>query len=112
MREERTRIKIYQPFRLPIRITLWAVWAIIAVGVITVGSRSAEGNHPLGLLLLGSGLAGSGILALLALLSSTFWERLVEPEFDARSARTHFYVLLGLGLLGAVMMGFALHRLM
>ena len=112
MRDERTRIRIYQPFKLPVRITLWALWALIAVGVITIGSRSAEGNHPVGLLLLGSGLAGSGILALLALLSSAFWERLVEPELDVRNVRIHFYVLVGLGLLGAVMMGFALNRLL
>lgn len=111
MREERTRIRIYQPFKLPVRATLWAVWALIAVGVITVGSRSAEGNHPVGLLLLGSGLAASGILALLPLLSSSLWERLVEPEIDVRNTRIHFYVLLALGALGAVMMGFALDRL-
>lgn len=111
MRDERTRIRIYQPFKLPIRMTLWALWALIAVGVITVGSRSEEGNHPVGLLLLGSGLAASGILAMLALLNSALWERLVEPEVDARSARIHFYVLLALGLLGGVMIGFALNRL-
>jgi hypothetical protein len=111
MRDERTRIRIYQPFKLPIRFTLWAVWAIIAVVVITIGSRSAEGNHPVGLLLLGSGLAASGILALLPLLSSALWERLVEPEMDARNARIHFYVLVGLGVIGAVMVGAAVSRL-
>jgi hypothetical protein len=111
MRDERTRIRIYQPFKLPIRITLWAVWALIAVGVITIGSRSAEGNHPVGLLLLGSGLAASGILGVLPLLSSALWERLVEPEFDARNARIHFYVLVGLGVIGGLMVGAAVNRL-
>lgn len=111
MRDERPRIRIYQPFKLPVRVTLWALWALIAVGVITIGSRSPEPNHPAGLLLLGSGLAGSGVLAALALLSSAFWERLVEPEFDDGNARKHFYGLLVLGAIGAVMVGFALDRL-
>jgi hypothetical protein len=112
MREERRRIRIYQPFKLPIRFTLWAVWALIAVAVITIGSRSAEGNHPVGLLLLGGGLGVSGILALLPLLSAALWERLVEPEFDARNAKLHFYVLVGLGVLGGVMVAAAVNRLM
>lgn len=111
MRDERPRIRIYQPFKFPVRVTLWAVWALIAVGVITIGSRSPEPNHPLGLLLLGAGLASSGILAALALLSPALRERLVEPEFDARHARFHFYGLLVLGVVGLVMVGFAVNRL-
>ncbi|HEX6902689.1 MAG TPA: hypothetical protein VF789_23425 [Thermoanaerobaculia bacterium] len=111
MRDERNRIRIYQPFKLPVRITLWTLWALIAVGVITVGSRSPEPNHPLGLLLLGAGLAGSGVLAALALVSPALRERLVEPEFDARNARFHFYGLLALGVVGLVMVGFAVNRL-
>lgn len=112
MRDERPRIRIYQPFKLPVRITLWALWALIAVGVITIGSRSPEPNHPVGLLLLGSGLAGSGILAVLPLLSSALWERLVDPEFDVGNARKHFYGLLALGVIGGVMVGLALARLL
>lgn len=111
MRDERTRIRIYQPFKLPVRFTLWALWALIAVGVITIGSRSAEGNHPIGLLLLGGGLAVAGILALLPLLSTAFWERLVEPEINARNARIHFYVLVGLGVIGLVMVAAGVSRL-
>ncbi len=111
MRDERPRIRIYQPFKLPVRITLWALWALIAVGVITIGSRSPEPNHPMGLLLLGSGLAASGILAALALLSPALRERLVEPELDPRHARFHFYGLLVMGVVGLVMMGVAVGRL-
>lgn len=111
MRDERRRLRIYQPFKLPVRLTLWALWAIIAVGVITIGSRSPEPNHPVGLLLLGSGLAGSGVLAALALASAAMWERLVEPELDAGNARKHFYGLLALGVVGGVMVGVALARL-
>lgn len=111
MRDERPRLRIYQPFKLPVRVTLWAVWALIAIGVITIGSRSPEPNHPLGLLLLGSGLAASGVLAALPLLSSALWERLVEPDFDARTAKRHFYGLLALGAIGAVMVGVAVGRL-
>ena len=111
MTDERNRIRIYQPFKFPVRITLWALWALIAIGVITIGSRSPEPNHPVGLLLLGSGLAGSGVLAALPLLSSALWKRLVEPEFDARNARFHFYGLLALGAVGLAMMGFAVNRL-
>jgi hypothetical protein len=105
------RPRLYQPYRLQVRFTLWTVWAILAVAVIWVGSQSPQPNHPVGLLLLGLGLAGSGILALLTLFSRSLWERLVDPEFDLREARTHLYWLLPLGLLGLVMIGFALVRL-
>jgi hypothetical protein len=106
------RPKIYQPYRLPVRLTLWIVWAGVALAVITVGSQSPVPNHPVGLLLLGSGLAVTGLLSLLTLLSSTVWERLVDPEFDVREARTHFYWLLVLGPIGLVMIWSALNRLL
>jgi hypothetical protein len=105
------RPKLFQPFRLPVRLSLWLAWAFIAVAVITVGSRSPVPNHPVGLLLLGLGLAGSGLLAVLALASATVWSRLIDPAFDARQARPHLYWVVGLGVVGAVMMGFALNRL-
>lgn len=105
------RPRLFQPYRLQVRLTLWMVWATLAVAIIWVGSQSPEPNHPVGLLLLGLGLAGSGALALLTLLSRFVWERLVDPDFDLREARTHFYWLLPLGLLGAVMIGSAVVRL-
>jgi hypothetical protein len=105
------RPKLFQPFRLQVRLSLWLLWALIAVSVITIGSRSPVPNHPVGLLLLGLGLAASGLLALLALTVSTVWTRLIDPEFDAGKARTHLYVVVGLGAVGAVMTGFALDRL-
>jgi hypothetical protein len=105
------RPKLYQPYRLQVRLSLWLVWAAIALGVITVGSRSPVPNHPGGLLLLGLGLAGPGALAGLTLASTALWSRLIDPEFDARAARIHLYWVVGLGVVGLVLMGFALNRL-
>ena len=106
------RPKLFQPFRLPVRLSIWLAWAVIALGVITVGSQSPEPNHPVGLLLLGLGLAGSGALAVLALASAALWGRLIDPAFEARTARAHLYWVVGLGAVGAVLMGFALNRLL
>lgn len=106
------RPKLYQPYRLPVRLALWIVWAGVAVAVISVGSRSPVPNHPVGLLLLGLGLAGTGLLALLTLFSRAVWERLVDPELDVREARVHFYWLLVLGPIGLVMIWSALNRLL
>jgi hypothetical protein len=106
------RPKLFEPFRLPVRLSIWLSWALIAMGVITVGSRSTEPNHPVGLLLLGLGLAASGLLAALALLSKALWERLIEPGHDVRQARVHLYWVAGLGVVGLVMMGSALNRLL
>lgn len=105
--------KIYQPYRLPVRMALWISWMAVAIGVITVGSRSPEPNHPVGLLLLGLGLAGSGILAGLTLLLPGVWKRLVEPDVDVREARIHFYWIFGLGApIGLVMVWSAVSRLL
>ncbi len=106
------RLGIYQPFKLQIHLALWLLWAAIALGVILAGSRSEESNHPVGLLLLGLGLAGPGGLALLPLLSRALWDRLADPEYDERKARNHFRALVALGLIGAIMMGSALSRLL
>lgn len=105
------RIGLYQPFNLQVNLALWLMWAAVALGVIAVGGRSEEPNHPLGLLLLGLGLAGPGVLALLALLSEALWNRLADPGYDAARARTHFRGLVALGLVGMVMVGFAVSRL-
>lgn len=105
------RLGIYQPFNLQVNLALWLAWAAIALGVIAVGSRSEESNHPLGLLLLGLGLAGPGVLALLALVSKSLWKRLADPDYDAGKARTHFLALVALGLIGFGMVGLALARL-
>ncbi len=106
------RPQLYQPFRLPVRLNILVFWAAIAVAMITTGSRSGETNPPFGLLLLGLGLAGPGVLALLALTSAALWARLVDPELDARRAKIHLSLIVGLGVAGAVMIGLALHRLL
>jgi hypothetical protein len=106
------RPKLFQPFRLPVRLSIWLLWAVIAVAVITVGSRSPEPNHPVGLLLLGLGLAGSGLLAVLTLASTAVWNRLIEPDLDVRQARIQLYWVAGLGAVGLVLMGSALNRLL
>lgn len=103
---------IYQPFKLQVHLALWLLWAAIALGVILTGSRSGESNPPAGLFLLGLGLAGPGGLALLPLLSRALWDRLTDPEYDERKARNHFRVLVAFGLIGMVMMGSALSRLL
>lgn len=105
------RPKLYQPYRLQVRLSLWLAWAMIALGVITVGSRSPVPNHPVGLLLLGLGLAGSGLLAVLTLAVPSLWSRLIDPEFEPRTARNHLYWVVGLGVVGLVMVGFAVNRL-
>jgi hypothetical protein len=106
------RFGLYQPFNLQVRLVLWLLWAVIVLAVIGVGSRSPEPNHPVGLLLLGLGLVGPGALALLTLLSRDLWERLVDPEYDVQKARLHFHGLAGLGLVGLLLIGFALERLL
>lgn len=106
------RPTLFQPFRLPVRLSIWLFWALIVLGVIAVGSRSLESNHPVGLLLLGLGLAGSGLLALLTLASTALWNRLVDPEFEPREARTHLYWVVGIGVVGLILMGWGLSRLL
>jgi hypothetical protein len=106
------RFGIFKPFRLTVRCFLWAAWVIIALLVITIGSHSPVPNHPVGLLLLGLGCAGSGALAALTLFSSAAWQRLVEPDVDLRDTRAHLYGLVGLGLLGAMLVSMALGRLL
>jgi hypothetical protein len=107
------RFGLYQPFNLTIRVALTLMWVLIAVSVIAVGSRSPESNPPVGLLLLGLGLFGPGLLALMTLLSSSLWERLVDldEEQDIREAKFRLNGLVGLGLIGFVMLWFALDRL-
>jgi len=106
------RPKLFQPFRLPVRLSIWLLWALIAVAVITIGSRSPEPNHPVGLLLLGLGLAGTGLLAVLTLASTAVWNRLIEPGLDVRQTRVQLYGIAGLGAVGLVLMGWALSRLL
>lgn len=107
------RFGLYQPFNLTVRLVLWLLWALISVSVIAVGSRSPEPNHPVGLLLLGLGLAGPGVLALLTLLSSSMWERLVDldEDQDVRQAKARINGLVALGLVGFLMLWSALDRL-
>ena len=103
---------IFKPYRLIVRCYLWAAWAVVALLVMTIGGRSPVPNPPVGLLLLGLGCAGSGGLAALTLFSSAVWQRLAEPDVDLREARAHFYGLVGLGVLGAVLISMALGRLL
>jgi asparagine N-glycosylation enzyme membrane subunit Stt3 len=106
------RFGIYQPFHLQIRIALWLLWAVITLGVIAAGSRSPQPNHPVGLLLLGLGLAGPAVLAMLTLLSQGFRERLIDPDSDVQTVRPHLHALVVLGLVGIVMIWSALERLL
>jgi hypothetical protein len=110
------RFGLYQPFNLTVRVALMLMWVVIALSVIVIGSRSPEPNHPLGLLLLGLGLAGPGLLALMTLASRSLWDRLVDledlDEEDVRKAKSRIYVLIGLGVVGLVMLWFALTRLL
>lgn len=107
------RFGLFQPFNLTVRLVLWLLWAVIALSVIAVGSRNPQPNHPVGLLLLGLGLLGPGLLAFLALLSSTLWERLVdlEEDQDLQDARLRVNFIVGLGLVGFLMSWSALERL-
>lgn len=107
------RFGLYQPFNLTVRLVFWLLWALIALSVIAVGSRSPEPNHPVGLLLLGLGLFGPGLLAFLTLLSSSLWERLVvvEEEQDIRDAKIRINALVALGMVGFLMLWSALERL-
>ena len=106
------RFGIFQPYRLIVRCYLWAAWVVVVLLVITIGSRSPVPNHPVGLLLLGLGCAGSGGLAALTLFSPAVWQRLIEADVDLREARTHLYGLVGLGVLGAVLISKAVGRLL
>jgi hypothetical protein len=106
------RPKLFQPFRLPVRLSIWLAWAVIILGVITVGSRSPEPNHPVGRLLLGLGLSGTGLVAVLALVSTAVWNRLIEPAADRPQARAQLYWVAGLGVVGLVLIGSALQRLL
>jgi hypothetical protein len=107
------RFGLFQPFNLTVRLVFWLLWALIALSVIAVGSRSPEPNHPVGLLLLGLGLLGPGLLAFLTLLSSSLWERLVilDEEQDIRDAKIRINALVALGLVGFLMAWSALERL-
>lgn len=106
------RPKLFQPFRLPVRLSIWLVWALLVLGVFMVGSQSPEPNHPVGLLLLGIGLAGSGLLALLTLTIPTLWQRLIDPEMEAKAARAHLYWVVGFGGVGLGLLGWGLSRLL
>jgi hypothetical protein len=107
------RFGLFQPFNLTVRLVFWLLWALIALSVIAVGSRSPEPNHPVGLLLLGLGLLGPGLLAFLTLLSSSLWERLVilDEEQDIRDAKIRINALVALGLVGFLIAWSALERL-
>lgn len=106
------RFGLYQPFNLTVRVALALMWVVIVLLVLAVGSRSPEPNHPIGLLLLGLGLAGPGLLALATLLSKSLWDSLVDlEENDVRDAKIRINVLVGLGLVGFLMLWSALDRL-
>lgn len=105
------RFGIFQPYKLAVRLVLTGVWGFLGVAILAVGTTNPEPNHPFGLLLLGCGLASSGALAVLALLNSVFWERLIDPDAEARKARIHLRGLVVLGLAGAVMIAAAVVRL-
>jgi hypothetical protein len=107
------RFGLYRPFNLTVRSVLLVLWVVIALLVIVVGDRNPEPNPPIGLLLLGLGLFGPGLLALLTLRSPSLWDRLVElgEEQDLQEARKRLSGIAGLGLVGVVMLGWALERL-
>ena len=106
------RFGLFRPFNLQINVALLLLWIVIGAGVIAIGSRSGQHNPPGGLLLLGVGLAGPGILSLMALLRPALWEHIVDPAYDARKARNHLIGLCVLGLAGVVMVWSALDRLL
>ncbi|HEX5719665.1 MAG TPA: hypothetical protein VF179_26145, partial [Thermoanaerobaculia bacterium] len=91
---------------------LLVLWVVIGAGVIAIGSRTDQHNPPAGLLLLGVGLAGPGILSLMALLRPALWEQIVDPEYDADKARKHLIGLSVLGLAGVFLVWSALERLL
>ena len=106
------RFGLFRPFTLQINVALLVLWVVIGAGVIAIGSRSGQHNPPGGLLLLGIGLAGPGILSLMALLRPALWQHIVDPTYDARKARNHLIGLCVLGLGGVVMVWSALDRLL
>jgi len=106
------RFGLFRPFNLQINVALLVLWVVIGAGVIAIGSRSGQQNPPAGLLLLGVGLAGPGVLSLMALLRPALWEQIVDPEYDARKARNHLIGLCVLGLAGVFMVWSALERLL
>lgn len=106
------RLGLFRPFKPQINVALLVLWVVIGAGVIFLGSRSPQPNHPGGLLLLGLGLVGPGALALMALLSPALREQIVDPEYDARKSRVHLTGLSVLGLAGAFLMWSALGRLL
>lgn len=106
------RFGLFRPFNLQINVALLVLWVVIGAGVIAIGSRSQQQNPPGGLLLLGVGLAGPGVLSLMALLRPALWEQIVDPEYDARKARKHLIGLSVLGLAGVFMVWSALDRLL
>ncbi len=106
------RFGLFRPFNLRINVALLVLWVVIGAGVIAIGSRSQQQNPPGGLLLLGVGLAGPGVLSLMALLRPALWEQIVDPEYDARKARKHLIGLSVLGLAGVFMVWSALDRLL
>lgn len=106
------RFGLFRPFNLQINVALLVLWIVIGAGVIAIGSRSGQQNPPGGLLLLGVGLAGPGVLSLMALLRPRLWEQIVDPECDARKARNHLIGLSVLGLAGVFLVWSAIGRLL
>lgn len=106
------RFGLFRPFNLQINVALLLLWMVIGLGVIAIGTRSQQHNPPGGLVLLGVGLAGPGILSLMALLRPALWEQIVDPEYDARTARIHLMGLCVLGLAGAFLIWSGLERLL
>ena len=106
------RLGLFRPFNLQIQLALLLLWIAIGAGVIFVGSRTEEHNPPAGLLLLGVGLAAPGILAAMALLRPSLREHIVDPDQDARKERNHLAGLCVLGLAGALLVWYALVRLL
>ena len=106
------RFGLFRPFNLQINVALLVLWVVIGAGVIAIGSRSEQQNPPAGLLLLGVGLAGPGVLSLMALLRPALWEQIVDPEYDADKARKHLIGLSVLGLAGVFMVWSAIDRLL
>jgi hypothetical protein len=107
------RLGIFRPFKPQINVALLLLWVAIGAGVIFLGSRSGgQRNHPGGLLLLGVGLAGPGLLALMALLSPALREQIVDPEYEPERSRVHLAGLTVLGLAGLYLVWSGLGRLL